>query len=118
MFILSHSNQSIESKKVFNKSCKAYQFIGGDEIKSHLFGLIPKFRYFFDCKASLGEFEVRDGYSVIWSKVFISSKSKNLFSRIFTALQPKEGYEIESQNYAVIRSQLFISSQSKLSFDS
>ena len=48
----------------------------------------------------------------------LSMESKKFFYNSFKAHQPKEGYEINSQNYAVIWSQMFISSQSKLSIKS
>ena len=70
MFILSHSYLSMESKKLFNNSCKAHQPKGGDEKKSHLV-----------------------------TNVFLSHHkqcmdSKNVFYKSVKAHQPREGYEI------------------------
>ena len=54
-------------------------------------------------------------YSFISSQPKVSIVSKKFFNKSCEEHQPKEGYEIESQNYAVIFSQRFISSKPKLS---
>ena len=51
----------------------------------------------------------------ISSQSKLSMESKKFYYKSFKAHQPKEGYEIKSQNYEVIWSQIFILSQSKLS---
>ena len=54
----------------------------------------------------------------ILSQSKLSLESKKFSHKKFKAHQPKEGYEIKSQNDIVIWSQMFISSQSKLSMES
>ena len=54
----------------------------------------------------------------ILSQSKLSLESKKFCHKKIKAHQPKEGYEIKSQNYIAIWSQMLISSQSKLSRES